>query len=43
MLTDDLLDVEIEESVPEGAKRDGWAGIRHAIFSKWEVRNGKDE
>ena len=43
MLTDDLKDVEIEESVPEGEKQNGWAGVWHAITSKWMVRRGKDE
>jgi len=43
MLTDDLKDVEIEESVPHGEKKKGMAGIWHAITSKWHVRKGRDE
>ena len=43
MLADDLKDVEIEESVPAGEKKKGWAGIRHALTSKWTIRKGRDE
>ena len=45
MITDreKLKDIEIEESVPVGKKKDGWAGVWHALTSKWTVRKGKDE
>ena len=43
MLIDDLKDVEIEESVPVGEKKDGFKGVWHAMTSKWTVRKGKDE
>jgi len=38
-----LKGVEFEESVPEGPKKHGWAGVWHALTSKWHVRKGKDE
>ena len=43
MLADDLGDVEIEESVPVGKKKNGWRGVWHALTSDWYVRKGKDE
>jgi hypothetical protein len=41
MLADEVA--EIEESVPEGPKKDGWAGVWHALTAKWEVRKGRDD
>ena len=38
MVADDLTGVEVTEAVPKGEKRAGWAGVRHAIGSEWEVR-----
>lgn len=38
MVADDLSGIEILEAAPKGEKRDGWAGIRHALGSEWEVR-----
>jgi hypothetical protein len=43
MLTNDLKDAEIAESVPVGKKKKGFAGLWHALTSKWTVRKGRDE
>jgi hypothetical protein len=43
MLTNDLKDAEISESVPAGEKKRGLAGVWHALTSKWTVRKGRDE
>jgi len=43
MCADDLTGVEVTEAVPKGEKRDGWAGVRHALGSEWEVRKRRIE
>jgi hypothetical protein len=43
MLTNDLKDAEIAESVPAGEKKKGLSGVWHALTSKWTVRKGRDE
>ena len=43
MLTDDLKDVEIEESIPLGKKQKGWRGVVHALTAKWTIRKGRDD
>jgi len=43
LVADDLKDVEIEESVPEGPKQRGWRGVWHALTARWTVRKGRDE
>ena len=43
MLTDDLKDVEIEESISVGEKQKGWRGVVHALTSKWTIRKGRDK
>ena len=39
MVADDLTGVEVTEAVPKGEKQKGWRGVRHAMKTKWEVRN----
>lgn len=32
---EDLAGLLVEESVPEGEKREGWAAVRHALTAHW--------
>jgi len=43
LVTDDIGETIVEESVPEGKKQHGLRGVWHALTARWVVRKGRDE